>query len=374
MIETASQRMADLNVLRQVDIYLKQTIEYPFAAFWENAERTADFLRQADESARIIQTNVGLLVILVGPRGGGKTTAAVWWVQDRKETAPEVPIVSNVPITGAIYVPDILKFLATKLSIEGEGGKNYRTLEDNTVEVLPRKEIPAEMLIIIDEAAISGFESRGSGVGSPLHTYLLALSRKLNVDIVLISQLLSMSDKRAQWLADFYWLCEAKNVPGTRTLDHFRYRVYDEKYDKTNEFHVSRQDAIDYLFGRFDTYDIPNYEALADAYTIQYQITDEDEQFYLDVRDHRQHIPRQPVSENVEVFKMRKALRGPSGRWPGETFLSTRPNELHGQVRRWEVLQRDWNAELGVYQYRVREIPNNTVVEDAGMEEPEAAA
>lgn len=373
MIETASQRMADLNALRQVDIYLKQTIEYPFAAFWESAERTADFLRQADESARIIQTNVGLLVILVGPRGGGKTTAAVWWVQDRKENTPEVPIVSNVPITGAIYVPDILKFLATKLSIEGEGGKNYRTLEDNTVEVLPRKEIPAEMLIIIDEAAISGFESRGSGVGSPLHTYLLALSRKLNVDIVLISQLLSMSDKRAQWLADFYWLCEAKNVPGTRTLDHFRYRVYDEKYDKTNEFHVSRQDAMDYLFGRFDTYDVPNYEALADAYTIQYQITDEDIEFYKDIRDHRQHIP-QPVSENVEVFKMRKPLRGPSRRWPGETFLSTRPNELHGQVRRWEVLQRDWNAELGVYQYRVKEIPNNTVVEDAGVEEPEAAA
>jgi hypothetical protein len=356
--------------LKAVTLWLAQEIEYSFAAFWEQVERTADFLREADNAAKLIQEAVGLLVILVGPRGGGKTTAASWWVEDRKESEPDTPIVSNVPITGAIYVPDILKFLATKLAIEGKGGKNYEVLEDNTVLVLPRHSIPAKMLIIIDEAAISGFEARGSGVGSPLHTYLLALSRKLNVDIVLISQLLSMSDKRAQWLADFYWLCEAVPILGSKILDHFRYRIYNENYHKTQEFTLTRQDAFEYLFGKFDTYDIPNYEALAEAFTIQYQITDEDIQFYKDIRDHRQHIPMQPMKENVVSFPMRKALRAPSGRWPGETFLVMGKD---GEYHRYEVLQRDWDMVENVYQYRAREIPNNAYIEDSELEEGVAA-
>ena len=347
--------------LEAVQLWLAQEIQYPFAAFWEQVERTADFLREADNAAKLILEAVGLLVILVGPRGGGKTTAAAWWVEDRREQEPDTPIVANVPITGAIYVPDVLKFLATKLAVEGESGKNYRTLEDNTVEVLPRRSVPAKMLIIIDEAAISGFEARGSGVGSPLHTYLLALSRKLNVDIVLISQMMSMADKRAQWLADFYWLCEAVSVGGTKILDHFRYRVYNEQYRKTAEFNVSRQDATDYLFGKSDTYDIPNYEALAEAFTIQYQISEEDIQFYKDIRDHQQHIPKQPVSENVQLFAIKKALRAPSGRYPGETFIVDN--------KRFEVLQRDWDIERGTYLYRAREIPTNVYIEDSAEAE-----
>ena len=357
--------------LQTIELFLKQEVEYPFAAFWEQAERTADFLRAADDAEKLIQEAVGLLVILVGPRGGGKTTGAAWWVEDRREQEPETPIVSNVPITGAIYVPDILKFLATKLAVEGEGGKNYRTLDDNTVEVLPRRSIPAKMLIIIDEAAISGFEARGSGVGSPLHTYLLALSRKLNVDIVLISQMMSMADKRAQWLADFYWLCEAVAVVGSKLLHHFRYRVYNEQYRKTQEFHISRQDAVDYLFGRFDTYDIPNYEALAEAFTIQYQITEEDVQFYKDIRDGVPHHPAQPMAENIEQFAFNKALRAPSGRYPGETFIVQGDDQRY---HRYEVIQRDWNQERRQYQYRAREIPISAFVEDSDMGDTGAAA
>jgi len=348
--------------LAQLELILKETVQFPFAVFWDTAERAANFLREADNAISIIKEAIGLLVILVGPRGGGKTTAAVWWVQDRIESDPDCPIVSNVPITGATYVPDILKFLATKLAVEGISGKNYRLREDNTVEVIPRTNIPARMLIIIDEAAISGFEARGSGVGSPLHTYLLALSRKLNVDIVLISQMMSMSDKRAQWLADFYWLCEAKFIPGTRQLDKFRYRIYDEQYRKTQEWGLSREDAAGYLFGKFDTYDIPNYEALAEAFTIQYQITDDDVQFYEDVRDRKRHIPKQPVSENVQLFYMKKALRAPSGRFPGETFIATGKDQ---RLHRYEILQRDWDMAAFQYLYRAREIPINLPIEDS---------
>jgi hypothetical protein len=364
-----------MDPLQELELVLKEKVEYPFAAFWNQCDRIADFLRQADDVTKIIQQAIGLLVILVGPRGGGKTTSAVWWVKDRKESEPDTPVVANVPITGAIYVPDILKFLATKLAVEGEFGKNYDLQPDNTVIVKPRSSIPARMLIIIDEAAISGFEARGSGVGSPLHTYLLALSRKLNVDIVLISQMMSMADKRAQWLADFYWLCEAKFVSGTWELDYFRYRVYDEQYRKTQEFNLWREDAKATLFDAFDTYDIPNYEALAEAFTIEYQITDEDIQFYEDIRDHKQHIPKQPISENVSVFWDKKALRPPSGRWPGETFLVMGPDQ---QEHRYEIIQRDWDMGEGRYKYRAKEIPNNTLIEspddEADMVAPEATA
>lgn len=449
--------------------------------------------RLAEERKKILVLKSGLLVILVGPRGGGKTTAASWFVQDRKESEPNIPRISNVPIEGAIYVPDILKFLATKLKVEGRE-KNFTVNDDNTVSIHPRQNIPAEMLIIIDEAAISGFESRGSGVGSSLHTYLLALSRKLNVDIVLVSQMMclakgtlietpsgmvpierikvgdevvdntywgrgvrtvaatskqtqnkilrielesghtikatphhrfpvynhgskekedilaenlklgdilktdkgfswvvklelevgefevydlsiekgapyfmangirshnSMTDKRAQWLADFYWLCEVRNITGTREVEHFRYRVYNEQYRKTQEFHLSGDDAREVLFGKFDTFDIPNSDALIEAYTIQYQISEEDEQFYEDIKNGTHHIPKQPMKENVVTFKDKKSLAPPTQWKPGATFLR--------EGKRFEVLQQDWNFDERQYQYRAREIPNNAFIEDTDM-------
>lgn len=236
---------------------------------------------EAERRKSVLTQLAGLLLMLVGPRGGGKTTAADWFVQDARQNRPKVPIISNVPITGAIYVPEILKFLATKLMVEG-GIKNYTTNLDFTVTVHPRETIPAEMLIIIDEAAIAGFESRGTGLYS-LNSYLLALSRKLNVDIILISQLMSMIEKRGQWLADFYWLCESRLIPGTRDVDFFRYRVYDEEYRKTNEFHLSGENARNNLFGQFDTFDIPNYGELAVAFRNSMNIRPEDNKFYNNI-------------------------------------------------------------------------------------------
>jgi hypothetical protein len=233
---------------------------------------------------KILQVKAGLLIMLIGPRGGGKTTAADWFVQDAKENRPDVPRVSNVPITDAIYIPDILKFLATKLMVEG-GEKNYTTNSDYTVTVQQRIDIPAEMLIIIDEAAISGFESRGTGLYS-LNSYLLALSRKLNVDIILISQLMSMIEKRGQWLADFYWLCEAELVEGTDVVDYFTYKIYDEEYRKTNTFILEGQDARKTLFGKFDTFDIPNYGELAVAFRNQMNIRPEDQRLYRSIVDY----------------------------------------------------------------------------------------
>jgi hypothetical protein len=187
------------------------------------------------------QQTGGLLVMDIGPRGGGKTTKAVEIVQLYRETEPIVRRVSNVPIENAYYVPNVLKFLATKLIAEG-GEKPYEIGPDGMVKIVPRKTVPAKMLVIVDETAISGLEARGSGMYS-LNTYLLALSRKLNVDIELISQLMSMADKRAQWLSDYYTLCEAM-----RDLGYFRYRNYDSEYHRTTTQRIWFDFARQYLF------------------------------------------------------------------------------------------------------------------------------
>ena len=133
----------------------------------------------------------GTLLMDVGPRGGGKTTKGVQEVQVYKEREPEVRRVANVPIENAYYVPNILKFLATKLIAEG-GVKPYTFNPDGTVHITGRTNIPAKMYVVVDESAISGLEARGSGL-YPLNTYLLALSRKINVDCELITQMMCLA-------------------------------------------------------------------------------------------------------------------------------------------------------------------------------------
>lgn len=328
-------------------------------------ETTRDMSEAGEEWLRATQNIGGLLVMDVGPRGGGKTTKASWLVQFYKQYQPEVRRVSNVPMEDAYYVPDILKFLATKLKVEGVE-KAYDVREDGTVRILPRTRVPARMLTIVDESAISGFEARGSGL-SALNSYLLALSRKLNVDCELISQMMSMVEKRGQWLSDFYWLCEPSYVPGTKLLDHFRYRVYDEGYRKTNEFHVSREDAKEHLFKNFDTWDIPNFDQLQEAFTIQYNIGDDDIALYESIKNGTKFVPQQQVEPNIIYILEKKWLRTPSARYPGDTFFyyDDNPDPATGakKRRRYEILQRDYDFERGAYQYRAREIPDNAPLE-----------
>lgn len=297
----------------------------------------------------------GLLVMDIGPRGGGKTTKAVEVVQLYRETEPEVRRVSNVPIENAYYLPNVLKFLATKLISEG-WEKPYEFNADGTIHIIPRKVIPPKMLVIVDEGAISGLEARGSGLFS-LNTYLLALSRKLNVDVELISQLMSMADKRAQWLSDFYTLCEA-----FRDLGYFRYRNYDSEYHRTTTQRIWFDFARENLFPKFDTSDIPNYDELAGAFRSQYQISEDDMKLYEDIKAGRKHIIPPSVSEKpIEMFYFeRKSLRAPMGRYPGETVLI--------ENKRYEIMQKDWSDDASKYRYRLREIPDY-IAQSAAMDE-----
>ena len=186
----------------------------------------------------------GLLSMSVGPLGGGKTTRAVWKAQYVKQRWPWVPVIANLPITGCIYVPDIIRFLAVKLIKEGNLPGGQRTY----------------MLVIIDEANTQGFESRGSGF-SPGDTQLLQFARKLKVDIELISQLLSMIDKRGQWLAHFYILCKA--IMNDDEVAHFEYKIYDQALDYQKTEYLEGKFCEKWVFPAFNTYDIPNYDEVA---------------------------------------------------------------------------------------------------------------
>jgi hypothetical protein len=311
-------------------------------------QRDIDWLRKT-------QTIGGLLTMLIGPRGGGKTTAGSWFIQDSNENFPEIPRISNVPIENAVYVPNILKFLATKLVMEG-GEKPYEIRDDGTVHILPRENIPAKMLIVIDEGAISGFESRGSGLYT-LNSYLLALSRKLNVDIILISQLMSMIEKRGQWLADFYWLCESEHFPNSNRVQYFQYQIYNESFMRTKTYRMWYYDFEPRLFNppTFDTNDIPNYEELAEGYRIQFNISDDDMKLYEDVKYGRKHeLPPMEVSNEI-IIDAKKMFRIPMGRYPGETLILGN--------KRFQVLQRDWDFSKYQYRYRLREIPDTMKME-----------
>lgn len=299
----------------------------------------------------------GTLLMDVGPRGGGKTTKAVQEVQSYKEREPEVRRIANVPIENAYYVPNILKFLATKLIAEG-GDKPYEFNEDGTVRITRRANIPAKMYVVVDESAISGLEARGSGM-YPLNTYLLALSRKINVDCELVTQMMSMADKRAQWLSDFYCLCEFNRIK-----QWFHYQYYNSEYHRTTSYHIRYDWAKKYLFPKFDTTDIPNYDELAAAFRSQFNIDDDAMQLYKDIKEGKMHISPPSVEYHEESFLSRKALRQPMGRYPGETVLK--------DGKRFEVLQRDWDFDAGQYRYRVQEIPDilaqQSAMDEGGME------
>ena len=329
-------------------------------AFME--KESAGLLLESGRKEFIKETQAlgGTLLMDVGPRGGGKTTKAVEEVQKYREREPNVRRVANVPIENAYYVPNILKFLATKLIAEG-GTKPYAFNDDGTIRIIPRTNVPAKMYVVVDESAISGLEARGSGM-YPLNTYLLALSRKINVDCELVTQMMSMADKRAQWLSDYYCLCEFQ-----RRKQWFHYQYYNSEYAKTTAYHISYDFAKQYLFPKFDTTDIPNYDELALAFRSQFNITDDDMSLYEDIKDGRPHVAAENViAEPHEMFYLdRKVLRAPMGRYPGDTVIIV---EEDGANRRYEVLQRDWLADRGKYRYRLREIPE-IAAQQASMDE-----
>jgi energy-coupling factor transporter ATP-binding protein EcfA2 len=204
---------------------------------------------------------VTVILILIGDLGGGKSTLATLLSLIIRQTHPHVAQVTNVDIDTARKVEDTNKFIAIKLIKED---KRYA-------------------FCVEDEAAQAGLESRGSGSrGSALESRVITLARKAHVDLVLISQLMSMIDKRAQWLGNIYVLCEAlfEDDNDTPFPDCFQYTVFDSKLKELGGFEVDFDDCVTYVFPHMDTDDIPYAEKLKEQWTQWYNITEKDyEQF-----------------------------------------------------------------------------------------------
>lgn len=224
------------------------------------------------------------MVTLIGPRGGGKTLFAVYRACMVKNTYPDIPVVANfkLPIKGCYYVPDILDFLRQKIA------------RKNTM--------PAEFLI--DEASIAGLESREShGQESIFNTRPLALSRKAQVNIWLISQMMSMMDKRAQWLADFDVLCEPHyETEASYELhipDYFEYTFYNQNREITNQLNIYGQAAYETLFDLYNTDEVPNEDQITASF-ISYGRWNEDntEEFYKIIK-----TPREIREEEIKRFR-----------------------------------------------------------------------
>ena len=190
---------------------------------------------------------------VIGNKGGGKSLFAAWEVQYIHQCFPYVPVIANTPIVHALHYPDILKFIAMKII-----SKDSRFT-----------------LAQIDEAALAGFEARGSfKAEKAVDSYLIALSRKANLEITILTQLLSMVEKRAQWLSDMYILAKSERDETTGEPAAFYYSIFNEDLSLVGTWAIPGNYARRYLYGKFDTNAIPFEDELADDFKDRFDIDD----------------------------------------------------------------------------------------------------
>ncbi|MDE1824359.1 MAG: hypothetical protein KGH74_03600 [Candidatus Micrarchaeota archaeon] len=197
------------------------------------------------------------IITLVGDLGGGKTTLASVLGMIVKTQIPDAAAVSNVKAPACVNVGDVHKFIAVKLI---QKDKRYAFCLD-------------------DEAAQAGLESRGSFTkAAAIESRVITHARKAHIDLVLISQLKSMLDKRAQWVEDFSILCEAVFEQGNLTSmpNSFHYTVYDKYLEVLNEFDLDTMDMLRYVWPFMDTDDIPFFEAFKKQFEDYYSISEDD--------------------------------------------------------------------------------------------------
>ena len=202
--------------------------------------------------------------MLVGDLGGGKTTLACWFNEWIQQEFPNVPKVANTAFKSAVKYEDPNKFIAIKLIKQD---KRYA-------------------FVTTDEGAQAGFESRDSGSKrAALASRVISLARKAHVDWIIITQLMSMIDKRGQWLANSYILCDAVFEADNFTPwpDYFEYTVYDHNLDELGGFEITWANAEAYLFPRMDTDDVPFAETLKAQWLKYYDISTEDEASFEEI-------------------------------------------------------------------------------------------
>lgn len=222
---------------------------------------------------------------LVGDRGSGKSLFAVRDLCEIHQAYPSAPLISNIPITfddgtKAVYRNDILKWLAVKTVFAASARPEWSAAGRLYANVN------------LDEAAIQGLESRGSASRSSVpNTYLLALSRKVNIDLKVLTQLMSMIDKRGQWISDYDVLCEASSAKfyenGIEYPEKFIYRVY-KNLRLVNMKKIDGRFAKDWLYDKYDTNDVPLTPQMISEFIDYYEIKKDD---YTDYRRDMRILP-----------------------------------------------------------------------------------
>ena len=268
------------------------------------------------------------IITLIGDLGGGKTTWAALISRWIRQQYPNIPQVSNVAIETAIKVDDTNKFLAMKLM---KDNKDYA-------------------LVITDEAAQAGFESRGSGSKvAALESRVITLARKAHVDLILISQLMSMIDKRAQWLSNYYILCESKFQEDNHghTPDYFEYTTYDNQLNEIGGFELETLDAARYIWPHMDTDDVPMKKALEKSWAWYYDINPESRNRFNEIMGLQD---REPVVTELEKkeYSSAKNFKLPWGERLGE--------KLTMEGRTWSVVDRSWNVDEKQWDYTLQEV------------------
>jgi hypothetical protein len=262
-----------------------------------------------------------LLTTFIGNKGGGKNTLSTLCVQIARQETPWVPCFANSHITGAHFVPDILKFLASKYI-----QKDFTPIE-----------------VDIDEAALAGLESRGSNTAKrALDSYLFTLARKVGANIRLLSQLLSMIEKRTQWISDYYVLCEASFKDNPFIPEKFVYTIYDTNLVRVNSFEVFGREAAQYLFPRFRTEEIPFQEQFARDLKPYYGVTDEDLAAFDEIMGIvRDKEPAHPKPKQIQLSNHRKFNDDEILRHDGS---------------RWVIMDREYNVKTDDYDYQLEQL------------------
>lgn len=206
--------------------------------------------------------------MVVGDRGSGKNIFATALTGFVRQNFPQVRCYTNTEIRmkGVILRDDIL-----------------RTLAIRTIAAMRGIHLPLDFAVV-DEAAIAGLESRGSGTEST-DSYIVALSRKANVHLLLLTQLRSMLEKRSRWIGDYSILCEAIYRTHREDPDYFKYGIYDRHDTKVNEVRIQGWKARNFLYGKFDTGDVPMKASLMKRFKSYYNIEDEDILQHIEGKD-----------------------------------------------------------------------------------------
>ena len=270
-----------------------------------------------------------MIVTLVGDPGGGKSTLAAVLGLIVKELRPDMTQVANMTAPSAQKVDDAHKFLATKLIRQDK----------------------KDVFVIDDEAAQAGLESRGSGSkGAAIESRIITHSRKAHAYLILISQLKSMIDKRAQWVEDVSILCEDvfEEWNDSELPDYFHYTVYNEKLEVLDEFDLESADMLRWVWPYMDSDDIPFFEAFKKQFISYYGIGPEDIRQFEKTMGYEVEEAPEVVAPTTLTWHCKKALKMPSDNSQGETIL------LDG--KHWQIESRDWDSEAGDYRYVLSEI------------------